>query len=365
MNQNPDVLIVGGGLIGMMSAWQLARAGLKVSLLERGDTGRESSWAGGGILSPLYPWRYNDAVSQLAKWSQQAYPQLLAELQQSSGVDPQLRHSGLLVVDVDDRAQAEAWASRFEQNVEWLQADEVTKHFPALAVRPAEAAAWLPDVGQVRNPRLVKALRGTLEAMGIDIHTGCEVTDFVVAADRVSGVMTSAGVQFSAGAVVVAGGAWSGQLLAKTGVSIEVEPVRGQMLLYRAEPELLQEILLYQSRYVIPRRDGRILVGSTIERTGFDKSTTAAAREDLRVAALEILPALADYEIEHHWAGLRPSSPQGIPYIGEHPSIKGLYMNCGHFRNGVVLAPASVQLLVDIVLGQTPLFDPSLYKGNS
>lgn len=362
MKQNPDILIVGGGLIGMLSAWELARAGLRVSLLERGDTGRESSWAGGGILSPLYPWRYADAVSQLAKWSQAVYPELLDELQQFSGIDPELQTSGLLILDVEDREQAQSWAETFAPELAWLDSSMLEKQVPGLGIQVAESAAWLPGVGQVRNPRLVQALRRAVELAGVEVQTGTEVVDFKVSAGHIQGVLTSAGKLVSADRVVVAGGAWSGDLLAKTGINIYVEPVRGQMLLYRAEPGVLDRILLYQSRYVIPRKDGRILVGSTLERVGFDKGITDTARVDLQAAARELLPALADYPVEHHWAGLRPGSPDGIPYIGEHPDIKGLFMNCGHYRNGVVLAPASVRLLADMVQGNTPVLDPSFYR---
>jgi glycine oxidase len=362
MKQNPDILIVGGGLIGMLSAWELARAGFRVSLLERGDTGRESSWAGGGILSPLYPWRYDDAVSRLASWSQSAYPGLLAELHDLTGIDPEWQGSGLLVLDVDDVDAARSWSERFSQSIEWLTPADWQQLAPSLGLTQAgQSVAWLPGVGQLRNPRFVQALRRAVELAGVALRTQVEVSDFVTSAGRIRGVLTTAGEHIAADKVVIAGGAWSGELLAKTGIRIEVEPVRGQMLLYRAEPGLLNNILLYQSRYVIPRQDGRILVGSTLEHVGFDKQTTDTAHDDLQAAALELLPALAGFPIEHHWAGLRPGSPKGIPYIGEHPEISGLFMNCGHFRNGVVLAPGSVRILLGLLKGETPAIDPTPY----
>lgn len=365
MKQSPDILIVGGGLIGMLSAWELSRVGFSVTLLERADAGQESSWAGGGILSPLYPWRYDDAVSRLAKWSQQAYPELLKSLHDISGIDPEWQHSGLLVLDVEDRARAQEWSIQFGQPVEWLGTQDIHGLVPGLGVQTDQPAAWLPEVGQLRNPRFVQALRKAVELAGVELRTHIEVIDFKTSAGCIQGVVTKSGELFSADKVVVAGGAWSGELLAKTGVSIEVEPVRGQMLLYRAEPGLLDSILLYQSRYVIPRKDGRILVGSTLEHVGFDKATTDTARDDLQSAAQELLPALADYPIEHHWAGLRPGSPKGIPYIGEHPEISGLFMNCGHYRNGVVLGPASVSILVALVKGETPAIDHEDFMVNN
>ena len=145
-------------------------------------------------------------------------------------------------------------------------------------------------------------------------------------------------------------------------MQLPVKPVRGQMILYRAEPGVVQRIVLSQDRYVIPRRDGRILVGSTVEDVGFEKATTRAAMQELEAEARRIIPALANYPIEHHWAGLRPGSPHDIPYIMQHPRISGLFVNTGHFRNGVVLGPASARLLADILLQREPILDPLLYR---
>jgi glycine oxidase len=149
--------------------------------------------------------------------------------------------------------------------------------------------------------------------------------------------------------------------MADLGMQMEVAPVRGQMILFRAEPGVLQHIVLHHDRYLIPRRDGRILVGSTLEYTGFEKETTAEALEALRAFALEMLPALKDYPVEHHWAGLRPGSPAGIPYISEHPEIDGLYVNAGHFRNGVVLGPASAHVMASLITGAESDIGPLPY----
>jgi glycine oxidase len=176
----------------------------------------------------------------------------------------------------------------------------------------------------------------------------------------VHGLMTEQG-EFKAERVVIAGGAWSALLLEATGVTLPIRPVRGQMILYRAEPDVVQRIVLSRDRYVIPRRDGRILVGSTLEEVGFDKSTTRAAMQELESEATRLIPALANYPIEHHWAGLRPGSPHGIPYIMQHPRIEGLFINTGHFRNGVVLGLASARLLADILLQRQPILDPAPY----
>ncbi len=357
-----EVVVVGGGLIGMLTARELALAELSVKLLERGDTGRESSWAGGGILSPLYPWRYPDAVSELARWGQARYPALAEELALESGCDPELTRSGLLVLgcDADERDSAVDWAVHFDQDLESVTADTLKRLEPALG-EADEGGLWLPSVAQVRNPRLLQAVRGSLRQLGVEVEEGSEVLGIEASGGRLTGLRTSAGV-IPCEQAVIAGGAWSGELLAPLGCELPVRPVRGQMLLYRGQPGALERIILSQDRYVIPRRDGRVLVGSTLEEVGFDKSTTGEARAELEAAAARIVPALAEMEVEKHWAGLRPGSPDGIPYIGPVPQLPGLFVNTGHFRNGVVLGPASVRLLVDQITGTLPILDPTPYR---
>jgi glycine oxidase len=166
---------------------------------------------------------------------------------------------------------------------------------------------------------------------------------------------------FAADSFIVCTGAWSGDLLAPLGLRPEISPVKGQMLLFRARPGVVRTIHLAADRYAIPRRDGRVLFGSTVEHAGFDKSTSEEARKELHAIAVARYPALAACEIENHWAGLRPGSPSGIPFIGPHPALANLYVNAGHFRNGIVLGPASARLAADLVLGRGPDVDPAPY----
>ncbi len=357
----PDCLIVGGGLIGMLTARTLHRCGLRVCVLERGHAGGESSWAGGGILSPLYPWRYPQAVNVLATWSRQVYPQLAEDLAATTGIDPEWTPSGLLILEDGEEKPAHTWAQ------EWQEALEVVDEVCCRELEPAVGAVpdrslWLPAVAQIRNPRLLRALRAELRSTaGIELLEGVEVVQISYRNAHVEGVSTAAGDRYRAPNVVVAGGAWSGTLLARLGVRLPVYPVRGQMLLYRAQPTLVRHIILSQGRYVIPRRDGYILVGSSVEEVGFDRSITSTVREDLQAAAARMIPALAEQPLVRQWAGLRPGAPAGIPYIGAVPGIAGLYVNCGHFRNGVVLGPASARLLADLLTGVPPEVDPAPY----
>ncbi|RMD67768.1 MAG: FAD-dependent oxidoreductase, partial [Gammaproteobacteria bacterium] len=213
-------------------------------------------------------------------------------------------------------------------------------------------------------PRLLKALHLSLLRLGVDIQEHTEAQGFVVERGEVRGVETSRG-RIPAERVVVAAGAWSGALLEKAGLRLPVVPIKGQMIMFRAVPGVVSRIVLQEARYVIPRRDGRVLVGSTVEQAGFDKAIDEQAGSALAERARELFPALRRYPIERQWAGLRPgnlpASRGGVPFIGEHPAIRGLYVITGHFRNGVVMAPASVHLLMDLMRDRPPWVDAKPY----
>jgi glycine oxidase len=353
------ILVIGGGAIGLLTARELAAARADVTLVEMGETGRESSWAGGGIISPLYPWRYADAVTALARWSQHIYPQLCSDLAEETGVDPEYLNSGLLVLDVEDYEEAVGWAHRQGAKLEVISGETLRATEPELAPEP-DRAVWMPDVGQVRNPRLVRSLRRSVEKH-IRIREQEEVVELLVENGCARGARTSKGT-IDAERVVICTGAWTAKLLEQFGERPDIEPVRGQMILFYAKPGQVRHVVLYHERYVIPRRDGRILIGSTLEEAGFDKATTAEAKEALYRTAVEMFPLLKRTPIEDHWAGLRPASPSGIPYIGAYPGIEGLYFNAGHFRNGLVTGPASARLAADLVLGRRPVVDPAPYE---
>ena len=343
----------------MLQARELAMKGISVLLLEKGICGNEASWAGGGIVSPLYPWRYSAPVTALAKWSQAYYPNLVQSLEADTDIDPELTRHGLLMLSVDDKSDALAWA---QTNTAWL--DEVDseciyKLEPQL--RPGlKDALWMPHVASVRNPRLLKSLRAYLDRHpNVTIIEGCQVSELKYSGSSVSGIETSTHGTLVADSYVVCTGAWSEQLCANK--NIKVRPVKGQMLVFEAKPGLVNRVVLSNGKYVIPRRDGLVIAGSTLEYSGFDRTTTVQAKAELADMAIDLFPELAGCQISHHWAGLRPGSPEGIPYIGRHPEFENVFINAGHFRNGLVLAPASVHVLTSILTGEACQLDVSPY----
>ncbi len=355
-------VIVGGGVIGMMQARSLALEGVSVTLIERGLCGKEASWAGGGIVSPLYPWRYDAAVTALAQWSQQFYANLAESLEAESGISPELFHHGLMVLSVDDEDDALQWG-KDSRRLRQIEKDEIYQLEPELR-EGFSSALWMPQVSSIRNPRLVKSLRGSLARLpGVSVVEGESMEAFLQSNGRITGIQTSQN-SYEADVTVVAAGAWAGELLAKLSLALPVEPVKGQMVLLQGEPGRVRRVVLRDGKYVIPRRDGMILAGSTLEHCGYDKSTTDQAREALLDMAIDLFPQLADFTLAGHWAGLRPGVAGGIPFIGAVEQYPGLFLNTGHFRNGLVLAPASVQLLTCLLTEQEPPFDAEPYRPN-
>ena len=352
--------VVGGGIIGLLCARELRLAGKLVVVIDRQTVGKEASWAGGGILSPLYPWRYSTPVNALAQWSQSRYSGLIQELAVATGLDAQWTPSGLLTFAVEEQKQAWAWANAQGIDLEKLTPGDLYSIEP-LVSNKLGIALWSPEVAQVRNPRLLAALCAELRQSGVEFRENIEIIGFSEYAGKLSGIHTKQG-SIPTNRCLVASGAWSGRLLANTGIELPIKPMKGQMLLLAAQTVPLKRIVLNNHRYLVPRRDGRILVGSTLEDTGFEKSTTMAARDELLQAALEMVPGLAHCPVESHWAGLRPGSPDGVPYIGEHPGISGLFVCSGHFRNGIVLGPASARLAVDLMLEREPIVDPAPFR---
>ncbi len=321
------VAVIGAGVIGLSTALALRQRGCEVAVFESGAAGQGSSWAGAGILYPLLPWHYDAVVNdwcmrgirQQAEWQQ--------GLHQASGIDPEYRVTGMRVVGAYGSGPA-AWLRRHGQAFERDGADLV-----------------LPGVAQVRNPRLVDALIAACRAAGIAVHETLGSVAPLVQAGTATGVTWATG-QWQSDAVVVCAGAWSGQV--EGAGPVAVFPVRGQMLALRA-PELPPAVVYDDGRYLVPRRDGVVLLGSTLEQVGFDRGTTASAAAEMLAWARRIHAALRPDRVIRHWAGLRPGSRLNHPLVGRHASVAGLWFNTGHFRYGLTMAPACAEAIADSI----------------
>lgn len=344
-----DVIIIGGGLIGMLSALELADGGMQVTIIERGEVGRESSWAGGGILSPLYPWQYPPEVNELALWSHCHYDALVESLREHTGIDPELQRCGLLVLDAEEQQNALNWAREHAMEAESLSAGQIQETEPQLVPIDHQAVLF-PQIGQVRNPRLLQSVHRRLEQLGVKFLQHQPVQGLELKAGRVTGVRLANSV-LEADYYVIAAGAWSAALLADAGMELAIRPVKGQMLLYQLRPNTIKHVVLSGGKYVIPRRDGHVLVGSTMEESGFEKEVTSEAKSELHRFFTTLFPVFGNERPIKQWAGLRPGSVDGIPIIGKVEQAANLYVNTGHFRNGVIMGPASAVRLADAIFG--------------
>jgi glycine oxidase len=339
-----EIIVVGAGALGLATAEALLGRGHMVTVLERGQVGRESSWAGGGILSPLCPWDYPDSVTRLALRGMALFGDMAARLHEATGIDPEYRRCGMLVKPPFDVEAATQWCAQHGFPLEQRGND-----------------LFLPDVAQARNPRLLQALRASVESLGGRVVEQCAVDQIISDSNQVKHLATSQG-DFHADTYIITAGAWSKQLLGEYALHADIKPIRGQMLLFKFDTPPLPNIVLQDGLYLIPRQDGHLLVGSTLEDVGFDKSITETARDMLLQRAIAILPSLAGMPITQHWSGLRPASPGNLPTIGRHPALQNLFINSGHFRYGVTMSPASVEVLLNEMEGKPQPFDVSAYR---
>ncbi len=353
-----DVVVIGGGVIGLSLAFELAGEGLRVRLLERGEPGREASWAGAGILPPPAASIEPPSLAQLATMSWRLHPVWHEQLRSLVGIDNGYRRTGGLYIaeNATDalglQAQAADW-QRAGVAAEAIGGAELVRKEPALAggwAASAPRALWVPDESQLRNPWHLKALRAACQARGVQICPGVSADGFLVRRGRVHTVETALG-PITAGAVCLTGGAWSQGIASRLGVRLSVRPVRGQIVLLDAGQPLLGRIVNVGRRYLVPRAEGRVLVGSTEEEAGFDNRTTAAGVAGLLEFALRLVPGLEQARVETSWAGLRPATADGLPYLGSIPELQNAFVAAGHYRSGLLLAPATAVVMSRVIRG--------------
>ncbi len=327
MRTNPDVLVIGGGVIGLTSAYLLAKSGLRVEVVDKGEMGREASWAGAGILPPWGDGEYATPLDRLRAYSVSRFEALSAELRELTGIDNEYHVcGGVEYLDIDDYDQPELWRR------------EGVRHERFDSFRGSDL--FFLDYAQVRNPRHLRALIQACRRLGVLLTPNRPYTDRRAA---------------ECGAVVIATGAWADDLAGQNGV----RPVHGEMILFGPDDNDPQQahtgLLLHGKRYLVPRKDGRVLAGSTEQpEFGYTKRTTAEACAALRMFAISLRPCLGARSVEAAWSGLRPGSPDGLPFIGPIPDQPGAIIAAGHFRAGIQTSLGTAECVRALVLGEPP-----------
>ena len=349
-----DAVIIGGGVIGCAAARELAHAGHRVTLLDRSAPESGASWAAAGMLSPQAEADRADPFLDLLLESRRIYPAFAAALREETGRDVGYREEGTLLIALTDDDEAEledrlTWQREGGLEVDVLSRNELHELEPAVSTE----ARWglrFPGDHQVDNRLLAEALWQAAAAAGVRMRRGEQVTRLLRDARQVVGVELASGERIDAEWVVLAGGSWSPQVQGLPR-SLPVQPVHGQLLALRPRAELLRHVVNSPRIYLVPRGDGRVIVGATVEQTGFRRQVTASGVHHLLTAALEVVPRLAEAALVESWSGHRPGTPDDRPILGPDPELPNLVYATGHYRNGILLAPVTGLIVEDIVSG--------------
>lgn len=371
---SPDVVIVGGGVIGCAIAYYLAGAGARVAVFERSEVGGEASGSAAGMLAPLADASEGGPFFDLCLASLSLFPALTEALRDETGIDIEYLPSGILRVATTEAEEAELRSALRREpesalGLEWVDAKTLRRLEPRL--RPdARGAVYSAQEHQVNASRFTQALARAAEARGVAFFQGVAVTSFVTEGDQVIGLRTQEGT-VGADLVVLAAGPWTASLGRRLGVNLPVRPMRGQMIAFPDFNSPLRHVAWNGDGYLVPKANGFLFAGATVEDVGFRKRTTTRGLAGLRRMATTLVPSLAYLEVATSWAALRPGSPDGHPIIGPLPGWRGVSIASGHFRNGILLAPITGRLMAQLLLeGKTefplePLFNPARFGGRS
>lgn len=329
------IAVIGGGIVGCITSFLLIEEGYQVILVDQGSIGQEASWAGAGILSPLLPWHYEGSVNNLCFGSADFYKKLSETLKKETEIDPEWEESGMLIYQTGEEDQAVSWCK--ENQIE-IQQVEVEKN----------SCLFLPQVAQIRNPRLLRALKKYLINHNVEVMEHQKVIPISDPNNFIHHLQTENGLNLEADYYVVASGAWSSYVLNETDTP-KIRPIRGQLIQYSTIQEKIPYILYKDDFYVVQRQDGIVLAGSTKEDVGFIKGITEEARYSLKEKAESLMPELKKYHIENQWSGLRPGSEGNVPIIEQHHKYNNVFLNIGHYRYGLTMAPKAARIICDLI----------------
>lgn len=360
-----DVAIIGGGVIGLSAALELAAEKLRVVVFDRQRPGQEASWAAAGMLSPAPDSPRDLRLVPLSKESLKIYPEFVAAVEEHSRKSTGYVRQGAFVAFLSPQGQAErdrlvSGHRELGLAAEAIAIETIRQSEPSIT-RSAQAIAWLPDEGSVEPRALMAALLAAAQARGVEIRADCPVEKLLF--DQTKCIGLAAGDKIHVATVILAAGCYSAQLADGTPLlaCTPTRPVRGQMLALRPDRPSLRRVLRSDHRYLVPRNNGCVVVGSTLEDAGFEKRVTAAGIRKLLDAALELCPDLAGAELVETWSGLRPGTPDDLPILGP-AGCDGLLIATGHYRNGILLAPITARLVRDWVVRGQPSLDVSAFS---
>lgn len=358
--ESGDVAVIGAGIVGLAVAFELAGRGASVRVYDTREPAKAASWAAAGMLAPRTEHLSDTALRELCEASLAQYPDFVHAVREASGVDPHLRLDGILHASYSEESFANlaSWRTDLERGghrADLLSREETLRVEPALG-KHVTGALLVHGEGQVDNRRLGRALTAACQARGVRLHTGVQSLSVECDARRVLGIRTDLGY-VPTGAVVNAAGAWASQI---DGVPEQcrpgVHPVKGEMLAIEIPVGFMRHTTWIPRGYLVPRSDGRLLIGATAKNSGFDTRVTAGGVEALLHAAVEAVPALRDFTVSETWAGLRPATADERPFLGGTP-LQGYFLACGHYRNGILLAPATARLLANALEGSGGVSD--------
>lgn len=356
MKRHYDSIIVGGGVIGSSIAFQLSKRNYSVLVLEKDGLAEKASSAAAGMLGAQSELEGDSPLFNLARQSRSRFPRLAKELYQISGVDIELMQSGIIKVAQTEEEVAHlktvaAYQKSIGEEAEWLAAEELKKREPGLS-DAALGGVYLPHDGQVSAPLLANAFAQSAKKLGADMLEHTEVKDFIYENGRLSGVKSSAGT-FSAKDIIIAGGAWSKQILSNAGVALDVFPVKGECFSVIHDKPIATLSIFLSNGYIVPKSRGRTIIGATQKPYDENPTVQVSSLSQLIEMAGRLLPELKNARWEKAWAGIRPQTGDGYPYIGKHPELHGLTIATGHFRNGILLSPITGEMVADLIEGKS------------
>jgi glycine oxidase len=359
-------IVMGGGIIGCSVAWRLAAEDIVTTVLERGRVGQEASWAAAGMIAPQAEAEGPGPFFDFCMKARDTFDGIVDRLVRDGGVDPEYDRAGILYValDADERVQLErraSWQRSVGAPLEELSGAEARRVEPMLSPE-AVYAIHMPTNRRTDNRKLTQAYAAAARKAGAEFVEGARVEALATRGERAVGVLMVDGSTLEADVVVNAAGAWAGEIRGLEADRVKLHPVRGQIVCFEVAPETIGPALFSLRGYVVPRRDGRLLAGSTMEEAGYDKSVTLAGLDKIARGAAAIVPTLGAAAFREAWAGLRPATRDLLPVLGFSPSVSNVLWAAGHFRSGILLSAITGEIIVDLVKGRRPAVELSAFS---